>query len=313
VLALLVGGLFALVQSRRLPSHVIPTLANRTLAAARRELAPLDIELRSDGSDYSDQVPSGQIISQVPRAGQKLKEGSTVTVRVSKGVEPVPVPTLTGQSLEGARALITDRGLTMSNPPTFSSSETVPEGQVIDWSPKGRQPLRTLVRVVISSGLPTVAVPKVSGLLPADAERTLATAGLAVAQAQAYSEVTAKGKVAFTTPKSGTEIKKGETVTVYVSRGPERIAVPNVVGMSPADATAALRAAGLSVSSTVGAADVPVQYTRPRRTTLVRRGSSIVLYTNVVPPDVTAVSTTALASALPATTAAPAAPATTKR
>ena len=300
-LVAVVGGLLAFVQSRRVPSHPVPSLANESLASARQQLALLDIDLRSAGTTFSDTVQSGLIISQDPAAGQKLKEGATVVVRVSKGVEPVEVPTLSGQTLEGARALIADRGLKISNPPTFSSSETVPEGQVIDWSPKGKIPPHSIVRVVMSSGLPTVLIPKVSGLLPDDAVQTLTTLGLIGTRAQAYSEITPKGKVAFTTPKSGTEVKKGSTVTVSVSRGPERVAVPNVVGMIPADANAVLRAVGLLVSSTVGAPDVPVEYTRPRRTTLVQRNSSVILYTNIAPPDVTAASTTApFTSALPA-------------
>ena len=292
-LVAVVGGLLAFVQSRRVPSHPVPSLANESLASARRQLAPLDIDLRSAGTTFSDTVQSGRIISQDPAAGQKLKEGATVVVRVSKGVEPVEVPTLSGQTLEGARALIADRGLKISNPPTFSSSETIPEGQVIDWSPKGKIPPRSIVRVVMSSGLPTVLIPKVSGLLPDDAVQTLTTLGLIGTRAQAYSEITPKGKVAFTTPKSGTEVKKGSTVAVFVSRGPERVAVPNVVGMTPDDASVALRAVGLLVSSTVGSPDVPVEYTRPRRTTPVKRNSSVILYTNIAPPDVTAASTTA--------------------
>ena len=300
-LVAVVGGLLAFVQSRRVPSHPVPSLANESLASARRQLALLDIDLRSAGTTFSDTVQSGLIVSQEPAEGEKVKEGATVVVRVSKGVEPVEVPTLSGQTLEGARALIADRGLKISNPPTFSSSETVPEGQVIDWSPKGKIPPRSIVRVVMSSGLPTVLIPKVSGLLPDDAVQTLTALGLVGARAQTYSDITPKGKVAFTTPKSGTEVKKGSTVTVFVSRGPERVAVPNVIGMTPADATAVLRTVGLLVSSTVGAPDVPVEYTRPRRTTLVQRNSSVILYTNIAPPDVTAVSTTApLASPLPA-------------
>ena len=300
-LVAVVGGLLAFVQSRRVPSHPVPALANESLASARRQLAMLDLDLRSAGTKFSETVQSGLIISQEPAPGQKLKEGATVVVRVSKGVEPVEVPTLSGQTLEGARALIADRKLKISNPPTFSSSETVPEGQVIDWSPKGKIPPRSIVRVVMSSGLPTVLIPKVSGLLPDDAVQTLTTLGLIGTRAQAYSDVTPKGKVAFSTPKSGTEVKKGSAVTVFVSRGPESIPVPNVIGMTPADATAVLRAVGLSVSSTVGAPDVPVEYTRPRRTTPVKRNSSVILYTNIAPTDVTAASTTApLGSPLPA-------------
>lgn len=301
--AVLLAGLFALIQARQVPTHPVPTLTNQTVAAARQQLAVLDIDLRAGDPGFSDTVRSGFILSQQPAAGQKLKEGATVVVQVSKGIKPVAVPTLSGLTLEGARALVIDRRLKLLSPPTLQASETVPEGQVIDWSPKGEQPPGTPVRVVMSSGLPTVVIPKVAGRSPDDAVQTLTALGLRTALSSAYSDVNPKGKVAFTSPKSTVEVKKGSTVTIFVSLGLELIPVPNVVGMTPADAGAALTKVGFRVSSTVGAPDALVAYTRPRRTTKLKRGSPIVLYTDVAPPDVLAATTLPpLASALPTTT-----------
>ena len=309
VAAALLAGLFAIIQARRVPTHPVPTLRNQTVAGARRQLAVLDIDLRAAAPAFSDSVKSGLIISQEPPAGAKLKEGSTVVVRVSKGVKPVLVPTLAGLTLEGARALVVGLGLKLLSPPTLQSSETVPEGQVIDWSPKGEQPPGTPVRVVMSSGLPTVVIPKMAGRSPDDAVQTLTALGLKTALSSAYSELNPKGKVAFTSPKSTVEVKKGSTVTIFVSLGQELIPVPNVVGMTPADASAALTKVGFRVSSTVGAPDALVAYTRPRRTSKLKRGSPIVLYTDVAPPDVLAATTLPpLAAALPTTSK----PSTTK-
>ena len=46
-------------------------------------------------------------------------------------------------------------------------------------------------------------------------------------------------------PAGGSRIESGETVTITVSTGREQVDVPNVTGVSPADAAAILRRAGL--------------------------------------------------------------------
>jgi serine/threonine-protein kinase len=55
-----------------------------------------------------------------------------------------------------------------------------------------------------------------------------------------------KDEVIAQSPGAGTRLRKGERVTITVSKGPQKVTIPNVVGLSAGEAAATLRAAGLS-------------------------------------------------------------------
>ncbi len=93
--------------------------------------------------------------------------------------------------------------------------------------------------------------PAVQSLTQAAATTKLAAAGLHVASppTYAFSETVRKGYVIDTDPRAGQRIAKNGTVTLIVSNGAERYAVPNLAGMSIAQATAALQAVKLTLGA----------------------------------------------------------------
>jgi serine/threonine-protein kinase len=92
-------------------------------------------------------------------------------------------------------------------------------------------------------------LPAVDGLSMADARQALLQAGFRVRTApELIDNNVPKGDVISISPTGRTA--PGTTIAVTVSLGPRTIKVPPVTGKSLADATAALRAAGLTVSST---------------------------------------------------------------
>jgi serine/threonine-protein kinase len=111
---------------------------------------------------------------------------------------------------------------------------------------------------------PTVVeVPDVVGFTEQAATKALENAGFVVTVKRKTNDTVAAGTVLSQDPPAGDKLKKGGTVTLTVARAPNLVTVPNVVGMSEADAKAAIEAAGLSIgtttpqaSSTVAAGDV---------------------------------------------------------
>ncbi len=95
-------------------------------------------------------------------------------------------------------------------------------------------------------GAPTV-VPGVVGAPVAAAEASLRAQHLDPTRQDAFSETVAKGLVLSTTPRPDAEVRRGTTVTVVVSQGPERYAVPTLAGKSLAEATDELTGANLAV------------------------------------------------------------------
>jgi membrane peptidoglycan carboxypeptidase len=98
-------------------------------------------------------------------------------------------------------------------------------------------------------GATKVVMPNVSALLPADAEELVKTAGLSVRiKKTPVFSINPKGTVAFADFEPGEEVVRGSLVTLFVSKGGE-ILVPDVAGMTVAQAKAALLAAGFAAVS----------------------------------------------------------------
>jgi serine/threonine-protein kinase len=102
---------------------------------------------------------------------------------------------------------------------------------------------------VAGPGSPTV-IPRTTNLAYAKAASALEQAHLTPKRQDQFDETVPKGVVMSTDPGAGTEVSRGTDVTVTVSRGPERYAVPNVVNKSKAEATDQITAAKLVVGDT---------------------------------------------------------------
>ncbi len=101
---------------------------------------------------YSDDVKKGIIISQDKDTGEVLEEGSKISITISKGIEQVKVPDVTGKSKETAEKKIKDAKLKSTSSEEYSDS--VSKGKVISQSIKGGKKVDkgSTVALVISKG-----------------------------------------------------------------------------------------------------------------------------------------------------------------
>lgn len=122
-------------------------------------------------------------------------------------------------------------------------------GKVIRQIPSagaGLEPGKTVV-IIVARRPNTVDVPRVVGLNVADAFERVQAAGLRARSVEVFARQ-AKGRVIRQRPPAGAEARRGATVVLSVSKGPQLVAVPAVVGQTEAAATAALRRVGLRVN-----------------------------------------------------------------
>ncbi|WP_405766973.1 Stk1 family PASTA domain-containing Ser/Thr kinase [Streptomyces sp. NBC_01538] len=231
----------------------VPGVLSKTEAQARDRLTAAGLEVRIE-KDYSDTVARGAVISTDPEVGERIRDHDTVTLTISRGPETVPVPQLEGYRLDKARALLKRNGLEPGMV-TREFSDEVPRGSVISTSPDAGTERRagSAVALVISKGSP-VEVSDVTGSDLADARAELEQAGLKVkvAAKTVTSDEFEQGQVAVQSPESGSEAEQGDTVTLTVSKGPEMIKVPDVVGDSVDEAKEALEGAGFTVEEDRG-------------------------------------------------------------
>lgn len=175
----------------------------------------------------------------------KIKPGSVQTETDNK----VSVPNLVGLTEEEAKAALSKKnlGYYVSG---REASDKYDKGIIIrqETAAKKKVAKNSQINVVVSTGaeVKTVPVPYVVGQDEASAQKALEDAGLVVADSEAqYSDTVAEGKVISTSPSPGAEVEEGSRVTMVVSLGVEKAAVPTLTGSAAADADAALSAAGL--------------------------------------------------------------------
>jgi eukaryotic-like serine/threonine-protein kinase len=95
-----------------------------------------------------------------------------------------------------------------------------------------------------------VTIPKLVGLSPTEAEHAVAGMGLnVVIERQYYSPDIPEGKILSQIPASGTRVRRGWDVRVAQSLGPQRVAIPDVLGESERAANLNIRRRGLDVGS----------------------------------------------------------------
>ncbi|HEX2064908.1 MAG TPA: PASTA domain-containing protein, partial [Acidimicrobiales bacterium] len=277
VVLLLLGAVGAYaVYLARVPTHPVPVLAGKTVDEARAEVADEKFEVDVEGERFDENVPAGVIISQDPALGE-LREGRAIDVVVSMGAKPRPVPDLAGVDQPTAHQRLVDSGFVPKFDPDHH--EQVPKGTVLSWTPRGEQAKGTEVVVTVSDGPAPREVPDVSGRTFEEAARLLSSRGLKATKAEAFSDTVEAGKVIGTRPAEGARAARDSTVTVVVSKGPDLVPVPTVVGRTVAEATAALQAAGLQVSGVFGPPRAErVILTDPQAGTSVKRGQAVSLY-----------------------------------
>ena len=248
-------------------------------AQARLQDAGLTVKL-TDGS-YSTKVPEGVVIRVQPPEGVTVKKGSTVTLMLSLGPPPVPVPSLIGRPIDEVAATLKDAKLKLGDV-TKAFSEKFAVGQVIRQSvrPDNEAPQGSRIDVVISKGPSPIPVLRVVGLSEEQATTSLTTAGFLVERTEDFSTDVPRGDVMAQDPVKGTQLQPGETVTITVSLGPPEFPMPNVVGMDKDAAVAKLTALGLKVDVAIvtGQTGSTVVYQKPPTGTTVHPGDLVHIF-----------------------------------
>ena len=84
-----------------------------------------------------------------------------------------------------------------------------------------------------------------------EAQKALNEAGLTGQQGDSvFSDDVDENMVASQETPSGTTANKGDTVVFHLSKGSEKVTIPNVVGMTQSQATSKLESAGFAVNTT---------------------------------------------------------------
>jgi beta-lactam-binding protein with PASTA domain/tRNA A-37 threonylcarbamoyl transferase component Bud32 len=200
------------------------------------------------------------------------------------------VPDVVGKRTGTAAQILENRGFEVDVVPI--QSDTVPEDRVAGQRPEPGSEVNegSLVTITVSSGPGEAAIPLVQGLPADEAANRLREAGFKSDQRREFSDTVRAGRVIETAPAEGTTVRKGTTVMLVVSRGKEKIAVPDLVGETREQAERLLREAELEsvVTEREDAVAEPgtVLEQKPAAGTRIAKGATVDLVVAKAPAQV---------------------------
>lgn len=162
--------------------------------------------------------------------------------------ETVSVPAVIDMRVDTATAILGRRGLHVMEP-RLQYSATIPKGTVMSQLPYANATVKEGRRIylTVSNGLETTHVPSLVGLTIRDARLTLMRIGLRIGDViYESSNNIAVDRISAQSIPPGSEIPSNGSVNVVVSRGSASIMVPNLVGLSLAEALETLVNSGLA-------------------------------------------------------------------
>ena len=205
----------------------VPDFLGSTLEEAQEEAERYNLTVEQAVTEASVEYEAGQILSQDPKEGTSVEEGSVVRVTVSSGPETVyaNVPAgIVGASQSEAEQAIRAAGLVPQA--QNASSDSVEIGYVISVDPgEGAQVEEgSSVTIVVSTGPEetpepevTVKIPDLIGWSQEEAIWALEDQGLNYTVVEGYDATLHIGDVIDMDPGVGEEVPEGTTVTLTIN------------------------------------------------------------------------------------------------
>lgn len=208
------GATVKLILSKGPERFILPQVAGLTIEAARALIGKMPVALQPDSEEFNTKIPKGYVIESDPPSGEKVKRNALVVLRVSKGIEQVALASYIGKSSDQALNELQDAGFSVK--PKYEFSETKLAGEVISQTPVGggTADKGSKITIVISKGTQYAYIPNIFSIEEAKAVRALKDLELKVV----VKKIGAKSvkKVTNISPKVGTKVKRGSTVTITV-------------------------------------------------------------------------------------------------
>ena len=210
------------------PPAVTPDLTGLAEAAAASLLTSAGLEPGERTESYSETVVKGAVCSQDPSVGAEAPRGSAVAMVISKGQQPVPVPSVVKKSLTDAQSVLEAAGFTVK--PVQANSDAK-KNIVLSQSPAGGSMAQpgARVRLTVSSGVVMVTVPNAvsaalnhaySGSADLVSEASAVVRGvLSRAGLRTKLVLHPSYETNYQSPRACARVPRGSTVTVHLAIG----------------------------------------------------------------------------------------------
>jgi serine/threonine-protein kinase len=205
-----IAGTVNLIVSKGKDRIEVPDLIGLTVELATAALKSKNLKIGRVTEQYNYTLEAGLIIDGNPSSGSPVRRDSSVDLMISKGMEQVELTNFQGKTSDQAQSELTAAGLIASS--KYEYSDTIPIGTVISQTPsdvstvgKGEK-----ITIIISKGPSKIFVPNVYSLSKLAATKILEDLGFKVE----FKYIAKKKSVTNISPKSGTAVAPGSTVTI---------------------------------------------------------------------------------------------------
>lgn len=198
----------------------VPALTGKSVNDATVLLADAGLNLRVEEGPRSDpKVPAGQILSQEPEPGVRMRRERSVKVWVSSGPRASIVPALLGESERTAQLRVKQEGIELGEVAEIRSAEYPSDAVIAQTPPPKSNAPRVALLVNRAERGATYVMPDLIGVNGARAADLLRARAFRVTVVgdHPYPGVPA-GIVLRQNPQAGFQISPGEPISIEVSR-----------------------------------------------------------------------------------------------
>lgn len=200
----------------------IPNVVGKSQEEAKREVEGLNLKFNVSKEIYNADVPMGCVISQDPtyKADFTIKEGNTISVVISKGIEEVDMPKVIGEEYAKIETILTDLGIKIEK--IEEISQTIEEGYVISQETEEGAKIQvgSTVKIHVSkgNGKKKFEVPDVVGKSKDEAQETLTELGMEVNFKEKEDLSQSDGVILEQNIQAGSKSEEGAKITLTVNK-----------------------------------------------------------------------------------------------
>ncbi len=247
-LLILLGVIFGGYQLLGVGKISVPSLVGMSQSEAKEALSNIGLLSEVVEEVFSEDIAQGKVISSSPGGGGRISPAGTVGLVLSKGQERIEIPVIANLTPDVATQKISALGLTMGDINEVFDMK-VESGFVIGTDPKSGEKVKrnSVVNIVVSKGVEKIALISYVGKGGDEALSELTNSGFDVKVVYKFSDKVFKGQVVSQSPEISDAIGLGSKIELVLSKGPEFVFVPNVLGKNKNDASLDLENLGLKV------------------------------------------------------------------
>jgi serine/threonine-protein kinase len=247
-LLILLGVIFGGYQLLGVGKISVPSLVGMSQNEAKEALSNIGLLSEVVEEVFSEDIAQGKVIASSPGGGGRISPAGTVGLVLSKGQERIEIPVISNLTPDVATQKISALGLTIGDINEVFDMK-VESGFVIGTDPKSGEKVKrnSVVNIVVSKGVEKIALISYVGKGGDEALSELTNSGFDVKVVYKFSDKVFKGQVVSQSPEISDAIGLGSKIELVLSKGPEFVFVPNVLGKNKNDASLDLENLGLKV------------------------------------------------------------------